>query len=96
MKLYFSTSKIPQLKNLALRERMEALQRAEGKMTVPEKTLLNILKLCVFVPVFVFIMRTTSDWTSLLWALAVFALYPLILKPIQYSITAKYLPSPKE
>lgn len=72
---------------------MTRLEAASKQMSTPEKTLLNVLKLLVIVPVFVLILRTSSDWTFLLWALCVFLLYPLIVKPLQYSISAKYLPN---
>ena len=92
MALYFSTRSIPQLQHLPLPERVQLLETAAKQLTVPEKTLLNVLKLLVFVPVFALIMRTATDWTSLLWAAGVFLLYPLLVKPIQYSLSAKYLP----
>jgi len=62
------------------------------------ESLLNILKLLVIVPVFAFILQTATNWTSLLWAFVVFLLYPLVIKPIQYSLCAKYIaqPSSKE
>lgn len=94
MKFYLSTRHIPGLRDLSLAERMAALEAASKKLTTPEKTLLNVLKLLVIVPVFVFIMRTASDWTSLLWALLVFLLYPLVVKPLQYSLCAKYIKQP--
>ena len=65
----------------------------EKKLTVPEKTVLNILKLLVIVPAFTLLLRVAADWTSLLWALLVFLLYPIIVKPVQYSLSAKYLES---
>ena len=68
------------------------MENAAKCLTTPEKTLLNLLKLLVIVPVFVLIIRTANDWHSLLWALVVFLLYPLIVKPIQYSLCAKYVP----
>ncbi len=93
MKLYFSTKQIPQLASLSLPDRIAAMDKAAAKMSVPEKTLLNVLKLLVFVPAFAFILRTATDWTSLLWALGVFILYPVFVKPMQYSICAKHLPA---
>ncbi|BFT29429.1 hypothetical protein D210916BOD24_06050 [Alteromonas sp. D210916BOD_24] len=98
MKFYFSTRHIPGLQGLPLTERVKRLDNAAKQLSVPEKTLLNILKLLVFVPVFALILQTASNWTSLLWAGVVFLLYPLIIKPIQYSICAKYIaqPSSKE
>ncbi len=92
MKFYFSTRHIPQLKGLPLAERMQRLERAAKKLSVPEKTLLNILKLIVIVPAFALLLRTAEDWSALLWAFVVFLLYPLVVKPVQYSLSAKYLP----
>lgn len=92
MKFYFSTRQIPQLRDLPLQQRMIALEKAALKMTVPERTLLNILKLMVIVPVFLFILRVSEDWTALGWAALVFIFYPLVVKPMQYSLSAKYLP----
>ena len=93
MKFYMFPRNIPALCGLPLKERMTRLEQAARQMTVPEKTLLNILKLLVIVPVFALILRTATDWTSLLWAFLVFLLYPLVVKPLQYSISAKYLAS---
>jgi len=91
MKIYLSTRNIPQLKGLPLTERVKRLDKAATRLSVPEKTLMNVLKLLVFIPAFVLILQTASNWTSLLWAGLVFLLYPLLVKPIQYSICAKYL-----
>ena len=93
MQFYFSTRNIPGLSGLPLAERMLLLERAAKKLTVPEKTVLNILKLLVIVPAFTLLLRVAADWTSLLWALLVFLLYPIIVKPVQYSLSAKYLES---
>ena len=93
MQFYFSTRNIPGLSGLPLAERMRLLERAAKKLTVPEKTVLNILKLLVIVPAFTLLLRVAADWTSLLWALLVFMLYPIIVKPVQYSLSAKYLES---
>lgn len=91
MKFYFTTRQIPGLEGLGLVERLQLLDRAAKRLSVPEKTTLNILKLLIIVPAFALILRVTSDWTFLLWAVAVFLLYPLLVKPIQYSISAKYI-----
>ena len=97
MNFYFSTRHIPALKGLPLAERVKRLDQAAKNLTVPEKTLLNVLKLLVIVPVFVLILQTASNWTSLLWALLVFLLYPLLVKQIQNSMSAKYLaPAPEK
>ncbi|MET1219888.1 MAG: DUF6170 family protein [Glaciecola sp.] len=92
MKLYFSTRNIPGLTNKSLSERMALLEQASSKMTIPEKTILNVLKLLVIVPVFILILRVVNDWSSLLWAALVLLIYPLFVKPVQHSLAAKYLP----
>ena len=70
---------------------MAALRAAENKLTIPEKTLLNILKLLIIVPVFVFILRAGENWLALVWAGLFILAYPFLLKPFQYSLSAKYL-----
>ncbi len=99
MALYFTTRQIPALKGLSLSERMTQLEIAAKSLSVPEKTLLNIMKLLIICPVFALVLRTAQDWTSLLWAAAIILLYPLFVKPLQYSLSAKYLttsPTSKE
>ncbi|MDT0582683.1 MULTISPECIES: DUF6170 family protein [Alteromonadaceae] len=91
MKIYTSTKNIPKLEGKPLTERMALLEDAAKKMSVPEKTLLNVLKLCVLIPVFIFLLRISTDWTSMVWAALILLLYPILVKPIQYSISAKYL-----
>ena len=92
MKLYFSTRQIPQLQDMPLVERLEQINLAQKKLIGPEKLLLNVLKLCILIPVFVFILQASDSWFSLVWALLVALLYPILLKPIQYGICAKYIP----
>jgi hypothetical protein len=91
LKIYTSTKKIPALADKPLTERMALLEEAAKKMTVPEKTLLNVLKLLVIVPVFALILQVTNNWFSLAWAGLILLLYPIFVKPIQYSLCAKYL-----
>lgn len=91
MKLYFSTRQIPQLKGLTLTQRLNRLNEASSKLSVPEKSFLNVLNLLLIVATFVLIMRMTQDWSSLLWAILVVLFYPLLVKPIQYSLCVKYL-----
>lgn len=94
MKIYTSTKNIPGLEGLSVTERMAKLEMAANKMSIPEKTLLNIIKLFVIVPVFVFLLRVVDDWWSLVWAALILLLYPLLVKPLQYSLSAKYIKSP--
>ena len=92
MKIYTSTKKIPGLEHLSLTERMAALEAASNRIPIPEKTLLNILKLFVIVPVFYLLLQVANDWWALAWAALIMLLYPLLVKPLQYSMAVKYLP----
>lgn len=96
MKFYTSTKNIPQLAGKPLTERMALIEDAAKKMSIPEKTLLNVLKLLVIVPVFALILKVTDSWFSLVWAAVIMLLYPLFVKPIQYSLSAKYLKDKEE
>jgi len=92
MKLYFSTKKIPQLQHLPLTQRLAAIHLAHSKLTGPEKLLLNVLKMLVVIPVFIFIIQTATNWMAIVWALLVTLLYPVLVKPVQYGLCAKYIP----
>lgn len=91
MKLYFSSKHIPQLQTYSLTQRLTLLREAQKQLTGPEKLLLNLLKLLIFVPAFVLILQVSTNWWALIWAGLMFLLYPLIITPIQYGLCAKYL-----
>jgi hypothetical protein len=91
LKIYTSTKRIPGLENLSVTERMAVLENAANKMSIPEKTLLNVIKLLVIVPMFALLLRVVESWWALAWAGLVLLLYPLFVKPLQYSLSAKYI-----
>ncbi|MBN7820418.1 DUF6170 family protein [Bowmanella yangjiangensis] len=91
MKLYLSSRNIPALSHLPLNQRLARLNQAARKLSLPEKMLLNILKLLILLPLFVFIMRASDNWWALFWAALVIMAYPLVLKPVQYALCEKYL-----
>jgi hypothetical protein len=91
LKIYTSTKNIPGLKDMSVTERMAILEQAGNRMTIPEKTLLNIIKLLVIVPIFALLLRVVESWWSLAWAGLILLLYPLFVKPLQYSLSAKYI-----
>lgn len=95
MKLYFSTKQIPQLQHLPLTERLAVMQLAQGKLIGPEKLFLNVLKMLVVIPVFIFIIQISTNWMAIFWALLVTLLYPMLVKPVQYGLCAKYIPKPQ-
>lgn len=91
MNFYFSTKHIPQLTHLPLTERLAVIQLAQRKLTGPEKLLLNVLKLCVVIPIFVLIIQISTNWMAIVWALLVTLLYPLIIKPVHLGLCVKYI-----
>jgi hypothetical protein len=95
LKIYTSTKNIPGLEQLSVTDRMAALETAASRMTIPEKTLLNIIKLLVIVPLFALLLRVVENWWALAWAGLVLLLYPLFVKPLQYSLCAKYIKQKK-
>jgi hypothetical protein len=94
MKLYFSTKHIPHLQHLPLTHRLQAMQLAQAKLIGPEKLFLNVLKMLVVIPVFIFIIQIATNWIAIVWALLVTLLYPVLVKPVQYGLCAKYIPKP--
>ncbi|MFT6897828.1 MAG: hypothetical protein ACJA13_002239 [Paraglaciecola sp.] len=95
MKIYLSSRNIPGVAHLPLTERLAVISQAQQKLTVPEKFCLNLLKLAILLPVFIFIFRSSDSWFSLVWAALVALLYPLVIKPVQYALCAKYIPQPE-
>jgi hypothetical protein len=91
IKLYFSTKNIPSLSNLTLTERLERIQQAQTKLSKPEVWFLNLLKLIILVPIFIFILQISDNWIAIVWAVIVALAYPILLRPFQYGLCAKYL-----
>jgi hypothetical protein len=91
LKIYTSTKNIPGLEDMSVTQRMAILEQAGNRMSVPEKTLLNIIKLLVIVPIFGLLLRVVESWWSLAWVGLILLLYPLFVKPLQYSLSAKYI-----
>lgn len=91
MKIYFTSKQIPQLKEKGIEERFQAIESAQNKLSAPEKVLLNVLKLCIIVPAFAFVLRVSENWTALLWVALFLLCYPLVLRPIQLAFISKKL-----
>lgn len=94
MRIIFNTKQIPALQALSLEQRFQQIAKATNRMTGPEKLLLNVIKLLIIVPAFVFLLRVTQDWTSLIWAFVILLAYPLVLRPVQLTLIQKYLKEP--
>ncbi|UAA38127.1 hypothetical protein KIH87_15755 [Paraneptunicella aestuarii] len=91
MAFYFSSKQLPGLENSSVQERLEAINQANRQLTGPEKMLLNITKLLIITPTFLLLAWYYDQWFSVLIIVAGIAAYPLILRPLQLSLCAKYL-----
>lgn len=60
-------------------------------MTAPEKFILNMIKLAILTPVFIFAARVGELWV-VIPLLLIGILYPIMTKPFQLNISAKYIP----
>jgi len=82
MTLYFSSKSIPQLKDRSIKERQIIIQKATAKLNTPEKLLLNLIKLGILVPMFLYLVWL-DGWMlvlpPMLSVLAYFGVYNLIL-----------------
>lgn len=91
MKFYFNSRQVPSLKDLTLQERFEKIEAATKKLTPPEKVLLNIFKLAVLIPAFVFLLQVVQNWWSIFGATGCLLLFPLLIKPVQLTMVSKYI-----
>jgi len=90
VKFYFSSKDIPELAELTIRERTEKIQKAKQKLTVPEKLILNVLKLALLTPPFIYLAR--QDWAFLISStILAIAINLTIIKPILFYFLKKKL-----
>ena len=90
MAFIFSTNKIPELESYTLQQRQQILTLAASKLTAPEKFVLNIIKLIMLVPPFLFMAQLEAVF-FVLSLFCVLAIYFILLRPISLVFTRKYL-----
>lgn len=90
MPFYFFSKNTPELANHLPRERHEIILKAEQKLTVPEKLILNLLKLLMLVPPFLYLAR--QEWLMLTIALVATLFIKLIIfTPIKLAFCRKHI-----
>jgi hypothetical protein len=92
MAFIFSTNKLSELECFSLRERQQILTLAGSKLTAPEKFVLNILKLIMLVPPFLFM----AQLEGVLFVVSIFSvliIYFILLRPVSLIFTRKHLNS---
>ncbi|WP_085298091.1 DUF6170 family protein [Cognaticolwellia mytili] len=92
MTIYFSSNKIPELIPYNLHQRQAILALAQAKLTAPEKLLLNIIKLILLIPPFLFIANLQG--MAIVGSIIIVMLaYFTFLRPIMLHVTLKHLNS---
>lgn len=90
MAIYFSSDKIPALRAFSLHQRQAILAIAQTKFSAPEKFILNIIKLSLLIPPFLFI-ANLQGLALLISVLIVLIVYFLVLRPIMLLFSQKHL-----
>ena len=90
MTIYFSSNKIPALQAFSLHKRQAILTLAQARFSAPEKFILNIVKLLLLIPPFLFI-ANLQGLALALSVVVVLIAYFLILRPIMLYFSAKHL-----
>ena len=90
MNIYFSSNKIPKLQNFSLKQRQAILALAMDKLTVPEKFIINVIKLMMLIPPFLFLANLQSAWFFISVIGVLFA-YLFVMKPVSFAFADKYI-----
>jgi hypothetical protein len=90
MTIYFSSNKIPELTPYNIQQRQVILAIAQTKLSAPEKFVLNVIKLMLLIPPFLFI-ANLQGLAVLASLAAVLIAYFLLLRPIMLIFSVKHL-----
>ncbi|REL26136.1 hypothetical protein DXX93_05780 [Thalassotalea euphylliae] len=88
--MLFSTNQLTELEQFSLTEKHAIMHIAHQHLSVPEKLVLNLIKLLLLIPPFIYLAR--QDW----WALALAAListagYVLVMRPVSIHFSKRHL-----
>ncbi len=87
-RVIFSTNQIKELDGFSVKERQQIVAEAMTKLTVPQKLVLNLIKLALLIPPFIYLAR--QDWGTLALTLAISLLgYLVVMKPIAFKFCSK-------
>lgn len=88
--MYLITQHIPELAGLNFQQRMRVIKQAVALLPVPQKILLNVLKLIILTHFFSILARF-EGWILLPYLLLAGLVYPLITNPVTFMLTASRL-----
>jgi len=92
--MYFTSRNIPELKGMKYTQRAHIIRLALNHLSVPQKTILNIIKLVFLTPIFLILAKIDS-WEILIYLLIVGLCYPLITTPISLYFAQKHIKKAK-
>jgi hypothetical protein len=92
MTIYFSSNKIPALASYSLEQRQQILAIAQSKLSAPEKLILNLIKLTLLIPPFLFV-ANLQGMALIASLFAIIVAYFVLLRPIMLFFTVRYLTS---
>lgn len=92
MKLYFSTNQFNQLTDYSFKERQEITAIAQRKVPPTKKFILNIFKLAILIPPFMFI-ATLNSWWFIIPLLFILCSYFILLRPLSLTFMSSYIDS---
>ncbi len=92
MTIYFSSNKIPELLPYNIQQRQAILSLAQAKLSAPEKLILNIIKLLLLIPPFLFI-ANLQGLAIVISIAVVLVTYFIVLRPIMLYFAQKHLNS---
>ncbi|NQY37956.1 MAG: hypothetical protein HRT37_24010 [Alteromonadaceae bacterium] len=90
MTLYFSSNNIPELAKYNLKQRQAILTIAALKFSAPEKFIINIVKLAMLIPLFLYIAALNGVLIAVSIA-GIIAGYFFIMRPIVLMFSHKHL-----
>jgi hypothetical protein len=90
MTIYFSANKIPAFHEFSLHQRQAILTLAQAKLSAPEKFILNMIKLSLLIPPFLFIANLQGFALAASVALVLMT-YFVVLRPIMLFFSQKHL-----
>lgn len=88
--MYFSSHHIPELNGLNFAERMSVVRTATDKLSVPQKLMLNLIKLAILFTFFMYIARA-GDWTAMVYVVGLIIVYPMVTRPITFLLCQPFL-----
>ena len=83
MAIYFSSRRVPELKDLDTQTRIDRVRMALDKLSVPQKLLFNIIKLLIITPLF-YAVASVEGWSLIYVLIPVLAAYFVVVQPLKF------------